>query len=168
MLSVAIIAGSDPAPLELTLRSLVPASVNGLVSDVLVVSPEPEALAPLCEPMGAERAMPDDAEAALANCRGEWLLVLEAGAQPLEGWDRVIAAHAKPNARPGRFEVRDQAEPFWQRLFGRPSRPLMAGLLMPMDQARAAMRTTTLTRLPVGRAAVTLPATLRVAPEPSR
>ena len=168
MLSVAITAGSDPAPLELTLRALVPASVSGLVSDVLVVSPDPEALASLCEPMGAERAMPDEVGPALAHCRGEWLLVLEAGAQPLQGWDRAVAVHARPNARPGRFEVRGEAEPFWRRLFGRPGRPLMAGLLMPMEQARAAIRTTTLARLPVGRAAVTLPATLRVAPDPSR
>ena len=163
MLTVAILAEADPSALEPTLRALVPATVRGAVADVLVVTPSPEAVAAVCEPMGAGRVTPDEAADALERARGEWLVLLEAGAQPLEDWDQALIAHVRPDARPVRFEVRGQAEPFWRRLFGRPSRPLLAGFALPMAMARAALRSTALERLPVGRAAVTLPATLRVA-----
>ena len=148
----------------MTFRSLVGATVAGLVADVLVVAPEPDALVSLCEPMGATVVSRERAEGALDAARGEWLLILEAGAQPLDGWDRAVATHLKPEARPARFEVTGEVEPFWRRLFGNASRPLLGGFLVPMRMARSAIRSASLERLPVGRAAVTLPASLRVAP----
>ena len=163
MLTVAILSSADPDPLARTFRCLVGATVSGVVSDVLVVSDQPEALAAVCEPMGAARCTLDQADAALAKARGEWLLLLEAGAEPLGGWDQAVADHARPNARPARFEIQGRVEPFWRRLFGQPKRPLMAGFLLPMRAARNALRTSTLERLPTGRAAVTLNAGLRPA-----
>ena len=168
MLTVFILATDDPGPLEPTFRALVPGSVSGVVSDVVVVSPAPDALKAVCEPMGADRVHPDRVAEALENARGEWALLLEAGAQPLDGWDGAAASHMRPDARPARFEVASQVEPFWRRLFGRPSRPLMAGFLLPISALGNALRSTTLSRVPVGRAAVTLPALLRAADDPPR
>ena len=164
MLTVAILAGTDPEPLAATFEALVPATVAGVVADVLVVCPEPEALRGLCEPMGAALATPDAAHDALGEARGEWLMLIEAGARPVEGWEQAVAAHLRPGARPARFTI-EGAEPFWRRLFGRPSRPLLAGFLLAMEGARAALRSAPIGRLPVGRAAVTLSARLRIAPE---
>ena len=165
MLTAMLVCEGDPAPLVPTFAALVPASVAGLVADVLVAHREPDAIRAVCEPAGAIPVAPSGAIDALGGCRGDWLLLLEAGARPIGEWVPTVAAHiAQPGARNGRFEVSGHGEPFWRRLFGRAHRPLRAGFLMERGAAISALRTTTPARLPVGRAVVTLPARLAPAP----
>ena len=165
MLTVLIVCGPDPSGLVATFGSLLPSCVAGLTADVIVVADEPESLRATCDPVGAVAVSPDEAGAALADARGDWVLVLEAGARPAGEWMPAVAAHvSRAGARAARFEVSGRGEPFWRRLIGRAHRALRAGFLIPRDGAVAALRTTTPARLPVGRAAVTLAARLAPAP----
>ena len=86
MLTALIVCDADPAPLVATFASLVEASVAGVLADVIAVHPDPPSVASMCEPAGASAVRPGDAEAALRDARGEWILVLEAGA-PLHRHD---------------------------------------------------------------------------------
>lgn len=160
MLTALIVCGADSAPLVPTFGALLPASVEGLVADVIVASPDPDAMRPACEPVGALSVAAHEAGAALGDARGRWVLVLEAGAKPVGQWVPVLAAHVASGSRAGRFEVAGRGEPFWQRLVGRAHRPLRSGFVMPRDEAVEALRVTTPARLPIGRTAVTLRATL--------
>ena len=165
MLSVALVSNADPARLETTLRALVPATLDGQVCDVWVFCGEPAPIAALCDAMGAETVSPSDAQNALQRCRGEWLLVLEEGAWPRGDWVAVLAAHAASGGGAARFRTQEPVVPFWRRLFGRAGDPLRAGFLIPVDQARAALRNGSLATLPVGRAVRTLRADLEPASE---
>ena len=164
MLTVLIVCGRDPSPLVATFASLLPSSVAGLTADVIVVSEQPESVEPACEPVGATAVATDAIVGALERARGEWLLVLEAGARPAGEWMPAVAAHVSSRTgRAARFEVAGSGRPFWQRLVARSRRPLRAGLVMPTRDAIEALRSTTPARLPIGRAAVTLPAKLEPA-----
>ena len=168
MLTVLIVCGPDPSGLVATFGALLSSSVAGLTADVIVVSSDPGSVEPLCEPVGASAVSPDRAAIALEGARGEWVLVLEAGARPVGEWVPVVAAHiathvASPGARAARFEVVGSGEPFWRRLVGRSHRALRAGFLLPHGEAVEALRVTTPARLPTGRTAVTLAARLEPA-----
>lgn len=160
MLTVLIVCEADPGPLVPTFASLVGASVAGLIADVLVAHPTPDRIAALCEPTGAQPVATEGVAVALGETRGEWVLVLEAGARPDGDWIPLVAAHVGGDRRSARFEVAGAGEPFWRRLIGRAHRPLRAGFLIERRQAINALRTTSPARLPVGRAAVTLRARL--------
>lgn len=161
MLTALIVCGVDPDPLVPTFAALVEASVAGLLADVIVVHPEPDAIASVCEPTGATAVRVEGATEALLDARGDWVLVLEAGSRPDGDWVPGVAAHiASPAGRNGRFEVAGGGEPFWRRLVGRAHRPLRSGLVIEREAAISALRTTTPARLPVGRAAVTMRARL--------
>lgn len=153
MLTVLVSAESAMQPLVATFRSLMGATLEGLVSDVMVRGPA--ALRPVCEPAGASLAEDGEAvEAVLREARGRWLLALEAGAVPHEGWEAAVARHVARSGSAARFRV---AEPsLWRALVGRRRRPLRAGLLLPMEVARAGMRDGAPDTLAIGRAAATL------------
>ncbi len=93
MISVLIRVGSGPEALAITLSSLVPAVAAGLIGDAVVLVPEPdEAIARVADATGAtlvvtpDRSWRPGAEAA----RRDWLLCLDDGDIPQEGWIRVL------------------------------------------------------------------------------
>ena len=163
MLSVALVSNADPVRLETTLRALVPATLEGQVCDVKVFCDEPDAIEPLCDAMGADLAAKATAGDVLTRCRGDWLLMLEEGAWPRGDWLTVVAAHAASGGGAARFRTQEAVQPFWRKLFGRAGSALRNGFLMPIDQARSALRNGTLEMLPVGRAVRTLRADLEPA-----
>jgi hypothetical protein len=93
MITVLIRVTRGPEALAVTLSSLVPAVAAGLVGDAVVLAPEPdEAVARVADATGATLVVTEDrswrpgAEAA----RRDWLLCLEDGDIPQEGWIRVL------------------------------------------------------------------------------
>ena len=95
-----------------TLGALVPAVVEGLMGDAVVIARQRDStVAKLAEAMGATLvvAAPGDDpwRAGAAAARRDWLLCLEAGDRPGEGWMRAIdrfLTTALPGGQPlGRF-----------------------------------------------------------------
>ena len=154
MFSIVIIAGEAPGPLVATFRALMPGVLAGIVSDVAVVAPEPEPLAEICDGAGAR--LVQRGEDALREGRGNWVVILEAGARLQEGWPDAVLGHVLAGSGPAAFEAPRPAS-LWRRLFGAVGRPLRAGFLVERETALAIIRTTSLERLPVGRAAARLP-----------
>jgi hypothetical protein len=93
MISVLIRVESGPEALAVTLSSLVPGVAAGLIGDAVVLAPEPdEAIAGVADATGANLVVTGDtswrpgADAA----RRDWLLCLDDGDVPQEGWIRVL------------------------------------------------------------------------------
>jgi hypothetical protein len=93
MISVLIQVRSGPEALAVTLGALVPAVAAGLIGDAVVLAPEPdEAIAGVADAAGATLVVAGDrpwrrgADAA----RRDWLLCLDDGDIPQEGWIRVL------------------------------------------------------------------------------
>jgi len=93
MITVLVRVTRGPEALAVTLSSLVPAVAAGLVGDAVILAPEPdEALARVADATGAtllvtgDRSWRPGAEAA----RRDWLLCLDDGDIPQEGWIRIL------------------------------------------------------------------------------
>lgn len=105
----------DPEAIEAladTLAALVAGVASGLVADAVIVSPDAacEALQTIADATGAtlvakaRGANPWHAGAAAA--RRDWVLCLEAGDLPREGWIRAVdrfVGTARPDSGPGRL-----------------------------------------------------------------
>ena len=139
MLNVLVSSRSTPSALALTLSGLVPAVAEGLISHAVVVLAVPDANAErIADAMGATvvtaAALPWQAGASVA--RSEWLLLLDAGDAPDQGWIGVIERHLMQQGPAGQRPAllplaRGWAA--WREWFGHlvtPSR-LRAGLLAP-------------------------------------
>ena len=99
MISILIrVPGDAVAPLGLTLESLIPGVVRGLVGDAVVLcSPDAREVAKVADAVGAslvERA-PDAAgwAHAAARARGHLVLMLDAGDVLAEPWISVVERH---------------------------------------------------------------------------
>src|SRR3954465_12614716 len=95
MLTALIHSEGPPDALAATLASLVPGVVEGLVGDAVIVARQAApATAGIAEVAGAKLVVaPDGADpwrAGAAQARREWLLCLEAGDVPGEGWMRAV------------------------------------------------------------------------------
>ena len=147
-----------------TLAALIPAVVEGVVLDAIVLnaddSPDIEKVA---DAAGATSISGGDFAVAVETARGDWLMCLEPGARPRGEWiDAVTAALAdQPNGRAGPLRFRlDGTHGGLSRLFRRP-RALRSGLIIHKRQASAA-RVASLEALARGRSARRL--TARIAP----
>src|SRR4051794_3871036 len=95
MITALILADGPVEALALTVAGLVPGVVEGTIADAVVITARPrEDLARVAEAVGAKIAVsapgmsPWLEGAKLA--RREWLLCLEAGDVPVEGWMGVL------------------------------------------------------------------------------
>jgi hypothetical protein len=93
MISVLIRVSHGPEALAVTLSALVPAVAAGLVGDAVILASKPdEVIVRVADAVGATLITAEDgnwrsgAEAA----RRDWLLCLEDGDIPQEGWIRVL------------------------------------------------------------------------------
>jgi hypothetical protein len=93
MLTAVVLANRNPGALVRTLGALVPGAAEGLVTDALVITRafEQEA-ANLAEAVGAAClvAAGDPWFAAARTARQSWLLCLEAGEAPADGWIEAV------------------------------------------------------------------------------
>jgi hypothetical protein len=100
MLSVIVTDGS-PDRLAGLLTALTAAAVEGLVRDVqLLAGDDAQLLDALCEATGATLAA--DLAEAIANARGDWLMVVSPELRLRDGWVERLGKHV----RDGRGEAR--------------------------------------------------------------
>jgi hypothetical protein len=111
MISAVITHLDEDARLGATLASLVPAAIDGLVREALVVDAGAgEALLAVAEDAGAEaiRAA-GEAEGLAAACgraRGPWILILPCGTRLQAGWEAAARRHIQRRAdRAGWFAL---------------------------------------------------------------
>ena len=109
MITAVISARGSIEGLRATLSALVGGVVDGLVGDAVIVaparSPEVERIA---DAMGASLVISaeDPWRRGAARARQDWILCLDAGDVPREGWQRSLErfiAHCPPDRRFGRF-----------------------------------------------------------------
>jgi hypothetical protein len=112
MLTGLILADGHPEDLAATLTALVPAVVEGLMGDAVVIATGPDpAVAAIAEIAGASLALApagaDPWRAGGSLARREWLLCLKAGDMPADGWmrgvDRFLAAAGRDGRPLGRL-----------------------------------------------------------------
>lgn len=115
MLTVIIPAGSSESALASLLSRLVPAAVDGLVSQVVVVGGG-DGAREICEDAGAD--LTATFAAAVAAARKDWLLVLPTDLRLADGWDGALGRHlaagggaARLESVPGGLLARLRAQP---------------------------------------------------------
>jgi len=101
MITALILAGDDPRPLAATISALVAGVADGVVTDAVVIAAAPApALEALADASGAALVVhapgEDPWRAGARAARHEWLLCLEAGDVPLDGWIRALERFAGP------------------------------------------------------------------------
>lgn len=124
MITALILAGDDPRPLAATMSALVSGVADGVVTDAVVIADAPapvlEALADASGATLVVRAAGEDAWCAGARAaRHDWLLCLEAGDVPLDGWTRALerfAGAAPADAPPAFGRLRRRVEGLLPRL----------------------------------------------------
>lgn len=138
MLTVLIETHNDEEPLARTLASLVPAAVEGLVRDVIVCDRQSvDHTHEVADQAGCVFIAGGELQAALRRARCEWILFLEPGARPIDGWMDPVIAHTGKLASPARFtRAREDRPGFFSRFFSA-RRPLADGLVMTRRQALA-------------------------------
>ena len=129
MISVVIPAGRDARDLAGLLSALVPAAVGGVVREVILADPAPDAtIQAICEEAGADLA--PDLAAALERARGELILALPPTLRLRPGWEESLRRHLERDGGPALVCAAPPS------LFERLTGPRLAGVLLPADQAR--------------------------------
>src|SRR5688500_6335541 len=95
MMTALVLAEGEPEALAATLSALVPAVVEGLVSDaVVIVRDAHPTVATMAEVAGASLAVISDKADPWREggrlARRDWLLCLQSGDVPGEGWMRAV------------------------------------------------------------------------------
>jgi hypothetical protein len=141
MVSVFILANrnafDEAKALTRTLNALISATVDGLVREVVVLAESTdEVAAKLADHAGCDLVALQNFSCALKQAKGEWLLVLEGGALPEQGWAEAIGNHIESAKGTAHFTRSPLAKrKFIQRWFQN-ERPLALGLLI---EKRAAL-----------------------------
>ncbi|MCT8266970.1 glycosyl transferase [Afifella sp. JA880] len=130
MITVLLSAPNDAQHLARSLTALVPAAVEGLVRDAYVVGARnDEEIEAVADAAGAELIGREALTEAITASRGEWLLLMEGGARPLDGWMTAVREWMEePGRGPASFTLAGKRK----TLFGFLEReePLRRGVLM--------------------------------------
>ncbi len=114
MISVVIQTLNNARTLTACLGALVPAAVDAIVTEVIVVDGgSTDATLAIVEDAGAKRA--DSIEAAVGVARSDWLLLLPADLRLETGWDAEAAAHVQHSGGRG---ARFRAALWWPMRLG--------------------------------------------------
>lgn len=135
MLTVLIEAGEDEAALARTLNSLIAATIEGVVREVVLLGAADNAMARrLADQSGGAFRPMAELRQALAAARGEWLMLVEAGLLPEPGWLEHVATHVqagvKADGAPVRFARSAHAPRGLAARLLKPERPLALGLIV--------------------------------------
>jgi hypothetical protein len=115
MITALVLAEGAPAELAATLSALVPAVVDGLIGDAVIILRQTDAtIEKIAEIAGANVVFTspggDPWRAGAARARREWLLCLRSGDIPGEGWmraaDRFLAGSGRGGQPLARFSRR--------------------------------------------------------------
>jgi glycosyltransferase involved in cell wall biosynthesis len=136
MLSVLIETRDNEEALARTLASLIPAVVEGAIRDVVVCDlGSTDQTRYVAEHAGCHFLATGGIAAGVVQAKSDWLLILEPGARPLEGWTDAVIAHANKSTMPARFSrARGSGPGFLARIFAG-NRALVQGLLITKRQA---------------------------------
>lgn len=136
MLTVLMECRNNEAELAHTLAALVPAAVDGLISDVIVLDHgSRDGSARVADAAGCRFLDQWDLGETLRAARGGWIMLLEPGARPESGWIEEVGEYVSLGETPARFSPsRRFRRPFFKRLIARAG-ALELGLLMPRQQA---------------------------------
>lgn len=100
MISVVIATLNNERTLSACLAALVPAAVDAIVTEVIVVDGgSADATLEIVEDAGAKRA--DSVEAAVAAAKCDWVLILPATLRLEAGWDAEAAAYLQNHGGQG-------------------------------------------------------------------
>ena len=137
MITAFILANTDAKALTRTLNALIGATVEGLVREVVLLAySNNEAATKVADHAGCELATPDGFSALVQSAKGDWILILEGGAMPEQGWIEAVENHIQSRGGATRFTRSPLAkQSLKQRLFHRDSL-LALGLLI---EKRAAL-----------------------------
>jgi hypothetical protein len=169
MVSVFIEAGEDPHALAASLSTLVSGAVEGMVREVVVIDRGLDAATrKVADHAGCRIATGESLSGIVALSRGNWLLLLEAGARLSLDWTEAVATHIGDvesralTPRAARFSRAKRDQPgFFARFTGRRT-ALVEGLLVPKPQAVGlAKGADTLEAMAKGLATTRLAATVR-------
>lgn len=147
MLTVYMDCGANDRHLALTLSELVGGSIEGVVKSVVLIDRGmTNATRSVADQCGCRVIAPNDLEAVIGDDRADWLLWLEKGSRPTEGWTNEIVEHigtgsgpsGGPQAARFRTAKRDRAG-FLARLTQKRS-ALADGLLLKKAQAIGLIR----------------------------
>ncbi len=95
MISVVLVASEDLPGLAAQMAMLVPAAVDGLVKEVVLVGDGEPGVEALAEDSGARlvRTSGDRLAAGSAAARGDWILTLRSAPALREGWREPVEKH---------------------------------------------------------------------------
>lgn len=95
MISVVLVASEDLPGLAAQMAMLVPAAVDGLVKEVILVADGEPGVDALAEDSGARlvQSAGDRLSAGAAVARGDWILTLRSAPALREGWREPIEKH---------------------------------------------------------------------------
>lgn len=114
MISVIVQTLNNAATLPACLGALVPAAVDAIVTEVIVVDGgSTDATLAIIEDAGAKRA--SSVEAAVAAAKADWLLLLPADVRLEAGWDAEAAAHLQNSGGRG---ARFRSDRWWPLRLG--------------------------------------------------
>lgn len=132
MISVFIQCHNQEAELARTLSALVSGAVEGLISDVSILDEgSTDGSSKVSDAAGCGFYPLDELPNAANQMRGEWALLIEAGARPALGWVEVLGEHVGNSNASARFSASKTYKlPLMARLFGSKTR-LQHGMLMP-------------------------------------
>jgi hypothetical protein len=153
MLTVLLECRDNESELAYTLAVLVSGAVDGLVSDVIVLDHgSRDGSSRVADAAGCRFLQQWDLRETISTARGNWIMLLEPGARPENGWIAEISEYAALATMPARFSpARRFRRPLFERLMKR-SGALELGFLMPKRQAaglaRSGMELTALTKAP--------------------
>ncbi|MBC8130831.1 MAG: glycosyl transferase family 2 [Rhizobiaceae bacterium] len=147
MLTVMIEAGADQGPLVASLATLIPGAVEGLVREVVVIDRGLDpATRKVADHAGCRIVDAAGLAAVVSGARGDWLLLLEAGARLAPDWIDAVTSHlvdveeANVTPRAARFSRSRRDMPgFLSRFLSRRT-ALAEGLLLPKAQAIGLVR----------------------------
>ena len=114
MISVVIPTLNNDRTLSACLAALVPAAVDAIVTEVIVVDGgSTDATLEIVEDAGAKRAA--SLQDAVAGAKSDWLLLLPPTLRLEAGWDAEAAAHLQNNSRRG---ARFRSDRWWPLRLG--------------------------------------------------
>lgn len=141
MLTVIIECRDNEPELAQTLAALVAGAVEGIVRDVVVLDHgSRDGSHEIADAAGCRFLTEWDMNEIVRTARGDWLLLLEPGARPLNGWVDAVAEHVAISKGPARFAgSRSHRRPLLKRLIS-PRPALEQGLLVSKRQASTIAR----------------------------
>lgn len=158
MLTIFIIAGFPVSAnaLTRTLNALIVASVEGLLREVVVLAnPDDTEAIKIADHAGCVLARPSDFGSHINSAKGEWLMILECGALPEQGWTEAVTHHIQSGSKAARF-TRSPLTP----------RPLIARMFQPEGRLALGLIIEKQTAMKLGQQALSSPDLLAKAAKP--